>query len=63
MSSRVSRKPKWMKSGEFVLQQQGSQQAEWKARAEYLQSLVAADVFKNMDSSVSSALVNFILGK
>ena len=63
MSSRVSRKPKWMKSGEFVLQQQGSQQAEWKARAEYLQTLVAADVFKNMDSSVSSALVNFFLGK
>ena len=62
-SKRVSKKPKWMKSGEYLMQQQGTRQSEWKAKAEYLRSLVAADDFKSMDTSVSSALINIIMEK
>ena len=51
-SKRVSKKPKWMKSWEYLRQQQGTRKSEWKARAEYLRSLVAVDDFKSMDTSV-----------
>ena len=75
-STRVSKKPRWQRTGEFVMQQQGIQhqqcaqhqqgiqQSDWIVRAEYLKTLVASGVLGSMDNSdVASALLNIVTGK
>ena len=61
-SSRVSKKPKWMQTGEFALQQQTVRQSDLGLRAECLVSLVNSGVFNQMDKSVSSAIINYVMG-
>ena len=69
-SYRVSKKPKWQRTGEFIMQQQGTQpmqgiqHTDWITRAEYLKSVVASGVFTRMDSSdVASIMLNIVSGK
>ena len=75
-STRVSKKPRWQRTGEFVMQQQGIQhqqcaqhqqgiqQSDWIVRAEYLKTLVASGVLGSMDNSdVASALLSIVTGK
>ena len=61
-SSRVSKKPKWMQTGEFAMQQQTVRQSDIRARAECLVSLASKGVFNQLESSVSSALISCVLG-
>ena len=59
-SSRISRKPAWVRSGYFIMQQNATQ-PDWKIRAEYLQQLTASGVFSTLDSnSVASAILNVV---
>lgn len=60
-SGRQRCKPKWMESGDFVLMQNAL--PDWKARADYLQDLVKTGFLTSVDSSVSSALIDIVLGK
>ena len=55
-SSRISRKAAWVRSGDFIMQQNATQ-PDWKVRAEYLQQLTASGAFSTLDNnSVASAL-------
>ena len=59
-SSRISRKPAWVRSGDFIMQQNATQ-PDWKVRAEYLQQLTASGAFSTIDtSSVATALLNVV---
>ncbi|KAK3089987.1 hypothetical protein FSP39_008245 [Pinctada imbricata] len=60
-SGRQRAKPRWMESGDYVLMQQTL--PDWKARADYLQDLVKSGFLTSVDSSVSSALNDIVLGK
>ena len=60
-SSRTTRRPLWMNSGDYILQQ--SVIPDWKLRADYLQSLVKSGVLRNSDTNVTATLMKIIAGK
>ena len=61
-TQRPRKKPRWMQTGEFAMQQQTIGYSDWRDRADYLANLAKSGVLERMDSSVSSALISFVLG-
>ncbi|KAK3086720.1 hypothetical protein FSP39_022469 [Pinctada imbricata] len=59
-SSRTTRRPLWMNSGDFILQQ--SVIPDWKLRADYLQNLVKSGVLRNSDT-ITATLMKIIADK
>ena len=61
-TQRPTKKPRWMQTGEFAMQQQTIGYSDWRDRADYLANLAKSGVLERMDSSVSSAFISFVLG-
>ena len=59
---RPRKKPRWMQTGEFALQQQTIGHSDWRARADYLANLAKSGILDRNDSSVSSALISIGMG-
>ena len=61
-TQRPRKKPRWMQTGEFAMQQQTIGYSDWRDRADYLANLVKSGILERMDSSVSSALISIVMG-
>ena len=65
-SLRPRKKPRWMRGGEYQVNQQivTTSEPEWKVRADYLQSLSSSGIFHSVNSEeVAKTLLNIVAGK
>ena len=65
-STRVKKKPEWMRGGDYHVNQQvaTTSEPEWKVRADYLHSLSSTKIFQSVNSEeVAKTLMNIVAGK
>ena len=55
-STRQKTKPTWMRSGEYVMQQQ----PEWLRKAEYLRGLASSGMFPSAEEDIGKALLKIV---